>query len=658
MNPRRPKQAGRPLLDASNDGTLSGARRAQVRRAQRTYRQRKEAVFKNATARADRLEARMRSVNEALSQLSETAEDVQLHLSHPDIYARLVQLRGLLADGQKSNKMHSSSEAPSPGPSSVRGPVSNTLLQSANECSPTSPIQSRQYTYAFQESSFARQLQRYCLEHAYRLFTDSRSDPHEMYRVFRLVPCIRDPSETEPRFRQLLMGGRADALELVGLPFYCVGGAGTHFPQLDEEGNPIHPVNSRLPRRILGIAPCAEPERMQALAAYGFGGEWFDCHDVEGYLRQQGLDLTGELFPALHIASGAVEGDSNQSFVLDAERFFSRLLSGFAILGRAPGFRRRDVRRALQTSTLSGNGNSTNTVSMPSLKEQIAVEQIDNDCYRSVVPPIRMGELGDWAYGGNTLAIAVKAAYATVTPGQHLYFISGQFVRPATLSQKLICRVERIRDTRTFQTRHLRIVQSGGESEQICLIATADFQINQLADMVMVNYSARPQLPVPSAPAAETATEKTKEPALYSILNTMMAVHPHAADRGREGTVGVPQIVSAERFQLNEARLLQTEADRIAALAFYMDRGLAYIPANHSGYSLAHASVCATLDFALRLLTDEVNLQNWHASERQTCGAGNARALSEGKVFDTDGRLLASMTQTTILRLRKGASKI
>ncbi|KAL5001780.1 Thioesterase/thiol ester dehydrase-isomerase [Aspergillus recurvatus] len=288
---------------------------------------------------------------------------------------------------------------------------------------------------------------------------------------------------------------------------------------------------------------------------------------------------------------------------------------------------------------------------MASLKDQIAVEPVDTDRYRSVLPPIRMGDLADWAYGGNILAIAVQAAYATVTTGQHLYSISGYFVRPASPSQRLICRVERMRDTRTFQTRQLRVVQSRGKAEQLCLIATADFHIDEPDEMV--NYSARPQIPVPSSPAAETETENTPEPGLYRILDMLMEVRPHSASGDGKD---VSDIVSAERFRVHGA--LHTEADRIAALAFYMDRGLAYIPANHSGYSLSKASACATLDFALRVLTHHVNLQDWHVAERQTCGAGNARALSEGRAFDGDGRLLAIMTQTTILRPKKGASRI
>jgi hypothetical protein len=205
--------------------------------------------------------------------------------------------------------------------------VASAPVQSPRQCPPTPPLPTRQYTYAFQEVRFARRLQRYSLEHAFRLYTEFRSDPREIHRVFRLVPCVRDRGKTQPRFRQLLMGGRTDPLEVPGLPFYTVGGAGTHFPDVDEEGNAIYPANSRMPRRVLGVLPWPELETKgseEALEAYGLGGEWFDSRDVEGYLRLHGVDVKGGLFPTLHISSGAAERDRTRSFVLDVEGFFSR----------------------------------------------------------------------------------------------------------------------------------------------------------------------------------------------------------------------------------------------------------------------------------------------------------------------------------------------
>lgn len=86
-----------------------------------------------------------------------------------------------------------------------------------------------------------------------------------------------------------------------------------------------------------------------------------------GYLKLHGVDVNGGLFPTLHVAGGAAETDRSRSFVLDVECFFSRksrppycaivpvliapgLLSGLVILGRAPGFRKTDVRRAFKAS--------------------------------------------------------------------------------------------------------------------------------------------------------------------------------------------------------------------------------------------------------------------------------------------------------------------
>lgn len=55
-----------------------------------------------------------------------------------------------------------------------------------------------------------------------------------------------------------MTGGNTDSLEVLGLPFYCIGGAGTHFLDVDERGNAIYLANSRMPRRVLGMLPCVE----------------------------------------------------------------------------------------------------------------------------------------------------------------------------------------------------------------------------------------------------------------------------------------------------------------------------------------------------------------------------------------------------------------
>lgn len=179
-------------------------------------------------------------------------------------------------------------------------------------------------TYCFQESTFLRRLQRYSLERAFHLFSDPRCDPQEIYQVFRLVPCITDKERMYPRFERLLKGDSDDPLEIPSLPFYCIGGAGTHYPELDEYENPIYPLNMRRPRRVLGIVPTTQPDGSSGmdteglLGICGLGGQWFDSKDVEGYLHEHGVNLRGScLFPSVDLKSrnlDRVERSHSSSF--------------------------------------------------------------------------------------------------------------------------------------------------------------------------------------------------------------------------------------------------------------------------------------------------------------------------------------------------------
>lgn len=154
-------------------------------------------------------------------------------------------------------------------------------------------------TYSFHETIFSRRVHRYCLEYAYRPFIDSRSDPTVIYRIFRLVPCMRDKTKMLPYFRKLVGSGIEDTLEILSLPFYCVGGAGTHYPHKDHCGHLTYPSNMRLPRRLLGVLPIAQTlqetrsleDTQSHLKLFGFDGEWFDCQDVQGYLEEKGVVL-------------------------------------------------------------------------------------------------------------------------------------------------------------------------------------------------------------------------------------------------------------------------------------------------------------------------------------------------------------------------------
>ncbi len=110
------------------------------------------------------------------------------------------------------------------------------------------------------------------------------------------------------RFKELLHRKAGEALENWNIPFFHIGGAGTHYPRLDQDGKPIYPPNMLSPEKALvsqdmgphqwigrgAETPRADLRDIQAmLEAIGYGGEWFDSHDVEEYLKTKGIYLDG-----------------------------------------------------------------------------------------------------------------------------------------------------------------------------------------------------------------------------------------------------------------------------------------------------------------------------------------------------------------------------
>ncbi|KGQ01975.1 hypothetical protein PAAG_11147 [Paracoccidioides lutzii Pb01] len=121
-----------------------------------------------------------------------------------------------------------------------------------------------------------------CLEQSFRVFADPDANPKTIYQLFRLVLCIRERTKMGQCFERLINVSVNDLLEVASLPFYCIQGAGTHYPCVGYEGNPRYPVKMRLPGRILGLLPMPETGSdsqstqdgsQQYLEIFGFGGQ-------------------------------------------------------------------------------------------------------------------------------------------------------------------------------------------------------------------------------------------------------------------------------------------------------------------------------------------------------------------------------------------------
>ncbi|KAL1965793.1 hypothetical protein VTN77DRAFT_5114 [Rasamsonia byssochlamydoides] len=237
-------------------------------------------------------------------------------------------------------------------------------------------------TYSFQETSFARRLHRTCIESAYRLLVDSSANPARALKTFGFTLRIWNKSNLIEKFHLLMNRTADESLEDWAVPFFPVGGAGTHYPRRDNGYGLARNVGP-LPLHLAHIRH--EDKTLQDIAsAAGFDGEWFDAYDVEGYLRERGVFLEGHSsffeLPGRQILSPFAGGmgatgfeqtvinpqmmpPGNQLYsqslpgyspvIIDVDRFISRLMMRAVCLGRGPGFRQSDVESELYSAIVT-----------------------------------------------------------------------------------------------------------------------------------------------------------------------------------------------------------------------------------------------------------------------------------------------------------------
>lgn len=307
------------------------------------------------------------------------------------------------------------------------------------------------------------------------------------------------------------------------------------------------------------------------------------------------------------------------------------------------------------------------------LGKQLAIERLGDGEFVSVECPSSFGNPSGLAYGGCTLGIATSAAHATAPAGYHLFSLVGHFLGPASTASKLFCTVERTRDTKTFATRRVVVAQRQADgSMRPCLQVLADFHREEPA---LVQYSARPALPYKGPDESprfqdlmENAVAKghfSENPAAGGLSQFEACIDLRYCLEGLAGQSFAGMVPTAATDQddwpVTERRSAEwvrtrepmgsSAGEKAAAHAFYMD-SLPFTVVAHNKLQFRDIAASLTLDFALRVFVKEVDLSRWHLRERKTTAAGLGRAYSEGQLWDEEGNLVASMTQTSILRTK------
>jgi len=273
------------------------------------------------------------------------------------------------------------------------------------------------------------------------------------------------------------------------------------------------------------------------------------------------------------------------------------------------------------------------------IEDILAIERIDRDLYRGHPITTQLQR----TFGGQVAGQSLTAAVKTVDDDKNVHSLHGYFIRPGIPSAPTVFQVDRLRDGRSFATRRVTAIQDG----EPIFSMSASFH---LRDQEGIEH----QDPMPEVIDAEEIPVPRYEDLddAHRVLVdewSQWDIRVVPRDRLR----GSSQIASQQRVWFRCVDELPDDPDfHVCTLAYMSDMTLlSSAKVIHPGEPTQDAS----LDHAMWFLRP-FRADDWLLYDQSSPSAYGGRALTQGRIFDRSGRLVAAVTQEGLSRLlRPGA---
>lgn len=278
------------------------------------------------------------------------------------------------------------------------------------------------------------------------------------------------------------------------------------------------------------------------------------------------------------------------------------------------------------------------------LVDLLDVEQLDTDLYRG---KRQVGGVGR-VFGGEVIAQALQAAQRS-TEGKPAHSLHAYFMRPGSEDHPTIYRVVRDFDGRSFATRRVIAMQQG----QPILNMAASFQTPEEG---LTHQGAMPEVAPPEGLKSDA-----------ELRNDLIDQFDerHRAWLMRPRPIEIRPVTARNWFKPEKREPLQMSWFRICApvgddpalhraiLSYASDMallGTSMLP--HGIHWMTHKLQSASLDHAV-WLHEDFRADDWLLYVTDSPWSGHARGFNRGQIFARDGRLVASVAQEGLMRLRE-----
>ena len=279
------------------------------------------------------------------------------------------------------------------------------------------------------------------------------------------------------------------------------------------------------------------------------------------------------------------------------------------------------------------------------LVDLLEIEEVDTDLYVGKRQPGGVGRV----FGGQVIAQALQAAQRSTEGPKAAHSLHAYFMRPGNEDYPIVFRVVRDFEGRSFATRRVIAMQKG----QPILNMAASFQMPEEG---LHHQDAMPDVPAPETLRSDRdlrlenidgIPEKFRahmlrwRPIEVRPVNPRSWIHP------------APQAPNYANWFRLVAPIGDDPAMHRAILAYASDMallGTALLP--HGKNWITPGLQTASLDHSL-WLHEDFRADDWLLYACDSPWSGHARGFNRGKIFSRDGRLVASVAQEGLIRMRQ-----
>lgn len=274
------------------------------------------------------------------------------------------------------------------------------------------------------------------------------------------------------------------------------------------------------------------------------------------------------------------------------------------------------------------------------------LEPLEHNLFRGMSPQAGWQRV----FGGQVIGQALVAASRTVPEDRPVHSLHGYFMRPGDPSVPIIYEVDRIRDGGSFTTRRVVAIQHG----HAIFSMSASFQV--------VEEGLEHQVDMPDVPMPEDL------PSEAELKEKFLAVAPESVRKywERDRPIELRPVDLTHYFSRNKLTPAQNVWVRASAplpddsrihscvLAYASDMTLLDTSLFAHGTSVFDPKLqVASLDHAM-WFHRPFRADDWLLYVEDSPSASGARGFTRGALYDRAGRLVASVAQEGLIRVRSG----